>query len=43
MALLFLINLIVVVLPGIFDGTHLEMIEDMVKYHHTKFGAFITK
>ena len=27
----------------IFCGTHPEMIEDQVKYLHTKFGAFITK
>jgi len=25
---------------GIFDGTHPGMIEDRVKYHHTKFGAY---
>ena len=27
----------------IFCGTYPEMIEDQVKYLHTKFGAFITK
>ena len=27
----------------IFCGTHPEMIEDQVKYLHTKFRAFITK
>jgi len=28
---------------GIFGGMHPEMVEYLLKYHHTKFGAFITK
>jgi len=43
LVLISLITLVLTVQGGIFDGTHLEMIEDQVKYHHTEFGAFITK
>ena len=28
---------------AIFNGTHPKMKMHKVKYHHTKFGAFITK